>query len=127
MTQTPDYKYNEDHILDMLKQYIDNTYGEHYAAEKIQTIDVWEALGIAPESCQSNILKYAMRYGKKGGYNSKDLLKILHYTILWYHYTQLAGKGEPSAEDVGDGTFRVTVRGADLPLINDPSTIPRMK
>lgn len=90
MTQTPDYKYHEGEILDMLKQYIDKTYGEHYAAEGIQTVDVWEGLGIAPESCQSNVLKYAMRYGKKGGYNPKDLMKILHYTILWYHYTQLA-------------------------------------
>ncbi len=82
------YKYNEDKILEELKTYIDATYGQHYASDKLQTIDVWESLGIGPESCQSNVLKYSMRYGKKGGYNKADLLKILHYTILWWHYTQ---------------------------------------
>ena len=29
-----------------------------------------------------------MRYGKKDGYNKKDLLKIIHYTILLWHFTQ---------------------------------------
>lgn len=85
------YKYREDKILEELSEYIASTYGQHYAAGTIQTIDVWEALGIEKESCQSNVLKYAMRYGKKKGYNKADLLKILHYTILWWHYTQPEG------------------------------------
>ena len=29
-----------------------------------------------------------MRYGKKDGYNKKDLMKIIHYTILLWHFTQ---------------------------------------
>ena len=82
------YKYREDKILQELSDYIESTYSQHYATNTIQTIDVWEALGIEKESCQSNVLKYAMRYGKKKGYNKSDLLKILHYTILWWHYTQ---------------------------------------
>lgn len=82
------YKYREDEILKELQDYIDSTYGQHYATDKLQTIDVWEALEIEKESCQSNVLKYSMRYGKKGGHNKADLLKILHYTILWWHYTQ---------------------------------------
>lgn len=86
--EQPQYKYNENKILTELEQYIDATYGQHYSSDKLQTIDVWEALGIEDESCQSNIIKYAMRYGKKGGHNKKDLLKILHYTILWWHFTQ---------------------------------------
>ena len=32
--------------------------------------------------CIGNIMKYAMRYGKKQGKNSKDLLKIIHYAII---------------------------------------------
>ena len=32
--------------------------------------------------CLGNILKYAQRYGKKEGYNRKDLMKVLHYTIM---------------------------------------------
>jgi hypothetical protein len=88
MSLTKSYKYREDQILQELQKYIDTTYGQHYSTDKLQTIDVWEALGIEKESCQSNVLKYSMRYGKKGGYNKADLLKILHYTILWWHYTQ---------------------------------------
>jgi len=82
------YRYNEDIILEELKKYIDQTYSQHYSADEIQTVDVWKGLGIEKESCQSNIIKYAMRYGKKEGYNKKDLLKILHYTILWWYYSQ---------------------------------------
>ena len=82
------YKYREDQILDELRRYMDKTYGQHYASGDIQTLDVWRALNIEAESCQSNVLKYAMRYGRKGGYNKDDLLKILHYTILWWHFTQ---------------------------------------
>ena len=29
-----------------------------------------------------NILKYAMRYGKKNGKNKDDLLKLIHYAII---------------------------------------------
>ena len=32
--------------------------------------------------CMGNIMKYAKRYGKKGGYNRKDLMKIIHYAII---------------------------------------------
>ena len=32
--------------------------------------------------CIGNIIKYAQRYGKKDGYNEKDLLKIVHYAII---------------------------------------------
>lgn len=84
------YKYREDQIMDELSKYIESTYKAHYASEEedIQTVDVWKSLGIEKESCQSNVIKYAMRYGKKDGLNKKDLLKIMHYTILWWHFTQ---------------------------------------
>ena len=29
-----------------------------------------------------NIMKYAMRFGKKDGKSDKDLLKIIHYAII---------------------------------------------
>ena len=32
--------------------------------------------------CIGNIMKYAMRYGKKDGKNIKDLQKIIHYAII---------------------------------------------
>ena len=27
-------------------------------------------------------MKYAQRYGKKNGYNRKDLMKIIHYAVI---------------------------------------------
>lgn len=78
------YKRKEDTIVADLMAYIDKTYGAHYAgANNIQTIDVWDSLGIMSESCQSNVLKYTMRYGKKNGRDEADLMKVLHYTVLW--------------------------------------------
>lgn len=83
MTQTPDYKYHEDEILEYLEEYVKSTYGQHYAGQSgIQAIDVWKSLNIDEESFQSNIIKYAMRYKRKKGQELKDLMKILHYTIL---------------------------------------------
>ena len=32
------YKYNEDKLLQELKQYIDATYGEHYSRDKFQAV-----------------------------------------------------------------------------------------
>ena len=30
-------------------------------------------------------MKYAQRYGKKGGKNRADLLKVLHYALFMLH------------------------------------------
>jgi len=76
-------KYNEDKILEYLEDYIMSTYSQHYVGKSgIQAIDVWKSLDIDEESFRSNIIKYAMRYKYKDGSNLKDLLKIIHYTIL---------------------------------------------
>jgi len=32
-----------------------------------------------------NVIKYAMRYGKKEGRNQLDLLKLIHYAIIAYY------------------------------------------
>ena len=47
-----------------------------------------------------------MRYGKKDGYNKKDLLKIIHYTILLWHFTQ----DETTIEKM-DGVSKVIAEG----------------
>ena len=78
-----EHKYNEDLILEYLKNYIEATYAQHYVGQMgIQAIDVWKSLNIDEESFRSNVIKYAMRYKYKDGTNLKDLMKILHYTIL---------------------------------------------
>lgn len=81
------YKYNEDKILKEIYEYITSTYNQHYVGKKdVQTIDVWENMGIAKEMCMGTLMKYAMRFGKKDGENPKDLLKLIHYAILAYNF-----------------------------------------
>tara|TARA_R100000951_G_scaffold27401_1_gene23331 strand:- start:394 stop:702 length:309 start_codon:yes stop_codon:yes gene_type:complete len=83
MSEKFKYKYTEDKTLDYISSYIESTYQQHYVGQLgIQAIDVWKSLDIDEESFRSNIIKYAMRYKYKEGSNLKDLIKIIHYTIL---------------------------------------------
>ena len=76
------YKYLEDEILEKVKDHIDGTYKQHYAQGKYQATDVIIDTGHGEGFCMGNILKYAMRYGKKNGKNKDDLLKLIHYAII---------------------------------------------
>lgn len=77
------YKYNEDVNIDLIKNYIDSTYDQHYVGNKeIQTVDFWESLGSLDTTARDTAIKYLARYGKKAGRNKKDLLKAIHYIIL---------------------------------------------
>jgi len=80
-----DYKYKEDKLLKELKSYIDKTYAEHYSQNKFQATEFILDSGHGEGFCIGNIMKYAQRYGKKDGYNRKDLLKVLHYGIIALH------------------------------------------
>ena len=80
-----DYKFNEDIILKVAKGYIDDTYSEHYAHGKYQATDLIVDAGHGEGFCMGNIMKYAMRYGKKDGRNQIDLLKLIHYAIIAYY------------------------------------------
>lgn len=96
---TPDYKYNEKVLIDDLMKYVDTTYissdNSHYAEGKIETtefiIDAGHGLGFTI----GNVIKYAQRYGKKQGYNRKDIMKILHYALMaLYIHDQENANGE---------------------------------
>ncbi len=86
-----DYKFNEENTIKQIKRYIDKTYEKHYANEKYQATDMIIDAGHGDGFCMGNIMKYAMRYGKKpdpvtGEYkNQGDLLKIIHYAIIAIH------------------------------------------
>ena len=80
--ETMNYKFNEDKNLLELKTYIEDTYGQHYASDKYQATDVIIDSGHGEGFCMGNIMKYAMRYGKKHGNNPDDLRKIIHYAII---------------------------------------------
>ena len=77
-----EYKFNEDKILKEIQTYVDSTYDQHYATGKIQStefiLDTGHGLGFTI----GNIIKYAQRYGKKDGFNEKDLFKVIHYAII---------------------------------------------
>ena len=80
-----DYKYSEDRLLEELRNYIDDTYEGHYSQNQFQATEFIMDSGHGDGFCIGNIIKYAQRYGKKDGYNRKDLLKVLHYGIMALH------------------------------------------
>lgn len=90
-----EFRFNEDKILQQVFDYIKTTYAGHYVGElagkkkeEIQTIDVWQTLGSLDTTSRDTAIKYLMRYGKKEGFNKKDLLKSIHYIILLWYATQ---------------------------------------
>ena len=72
--------------LKELCDYIDSTYDEHYSKNRFQATEFIIDGGHGEGFCIGNILKYAQRYGKKDGYNRKDLMKVLHYAIMALHF-----------------------------------------
>jgi len=94
--KTPEieYKYSEDRILNELKEYVDKTYGEHYAKNKFQATEFIIDGGHGEGFCLGNILKYTQRYGKKAGKNRADLMKVVHYAIIALHVHDLEADAE---------------------------------
>ena len=80
-----DYRYNEDEAIMQLQEYVDSTYDQHYSKNKYQATEFIIDAGHGEGFCVGNIMKYAQRYGKKDGYNRKDIMKILHYAIILLH------------------------------------------
>jgi len=74
--------FKEDKVLVWVENYIRSTYDSHYSKNTIQTTEFVFDAGHGEGFCIGNIIKYAQRYGKKDGYNEKDLLKIVHYAII---------------------------------------------
>ena len=79
------YRYSEDKILKEVKDYIDDTYKQHYSKNKFQATEFIMDSGHGEGFCIGNIMKYAQRFGKKDGKNRKDLLKVIHYGIMALH------------------------------------------
>ena len=80
------FQYEEDKILEEVKEYIAGTYSEHYGDQNIQIQDVFDQMGISEAFTRGAAIKYLFRFGKKDGKNRKDLLKCIHYCCLLYHY-----------------------------------------
>ena len=90
----PEYKYNEGELIKQLQKYVDGTYGEHYSVNKFQATEFIIDGGHGEGFCIGNIMKYAQRYGKKDGYNRKDLMKVLHYALIALYVHDLENVNE---------------------------------
>ena len=84
MKKRINYKFKEDKILNIIKSYIDETYTQHYSNGKYQATDMIIDSGHGEGFTVGNIMKYAMRYGKKDN-KRLELLKIIHYAIIALH------------------------------------------
>ena len=87
-----EYKYNENATLTELSEYIDSTYDEHYSKNRFLATEFIIDGGHGEGFCIGNIMKYAQRYGKKGGKNRSDLLKVIHYGIIALYINELEGE-----------------------------------
>ena len=79
-----EYKFDENINIRGVQQYIDSTYTQHYAHSKYQATDMIIDAGHGESFGIGNIMKYAMRFGKKDN-KKKELLKIIHYAIITMH------------------------------------------
>jgi endonuclease III-like uncharacterized protein len=85
-----DFKDSFPAVIKITADYIKSTFSQHYVGKNdIQTIDVWDNLGIIREAFHADIVKYSNRYGKKESLNPKDLLKIIHYAMMLYFYDHI--------------------------------------
>ena len=78
----PQYRYNEEQIINELRSYVDKTYDADYSHYKFQASEFIMDSGHGEGFCIGNVMKYAQRYGKKQGRNRNDLFKIVHYGIM---------------------------------------------
>lgn len=121
-------KYNEDVILEAVRKYIESTYSQHYVGEGgIQAIDVWASLGSAQTTVRDTALKYMMRFGRKEGFNEKDILKAIHYLVL-LHYFTFKNNSAPKQEQyyptedmptVNTAVAGVVIKGSGGVLMNE--------
>ena len=87
-----EYKFNEEEILLLVHRHINKTYEQHYADGKYQATDMIVDAGHGEGFCMGNIMKYAVRCGKKDGTDAEmDLLKIIHYAIIAIHLNDKEG------------------------------------
>jgi len=84
LLEFPEYRFNEDVLLEEFSDYVDATYGTHYSKDQFQATEFIIDGGHGTGFCIGNILKYAQRYGKKGTHKDarKDLLKVMHYALI---------------------------------------------
>ena len=86
-----EYKFNEGNIIQQIHRYVDGTYDRHYAQGKYQATDMIIDAGHGESFSIGNIMKYAMRCGKKDE-KKKELMKIVHYAIIALYIEENNGR-----------------------------------
>lgn len=94
-------KYFEEQTLAEVRAYIESTYGQHYSVDEIQLIDIWKARGTLEQTSIDVAIKYLWRYGKKDGFNRKDLLKGIHYIMMAMHAANIREEKNKNEARIG--------------------------
>ena len=86
-SNSPEFSYREDEILEEVLNYIKSTYGQHYVSQDrsgktVQVNDILISSGHAEGFYIGSAIKYLSRFGKKNGRNRKDILKAIHFVVL---------------------------------------------
>ena len=117
-----DYVFDEGKYLSEIWNSIDKTYTSHYAQNKIQSTEFIADAGHGEGFCIGNIIKYAQRYGKKGGFNRNDLTKVAHYVTVKPDGTIYSGNLVLSQERSSVISVRLSVNNTSLLFtLNCPS------
>lgn len=95
-------KYFEDKYINEIEAYIESTYAQHYSNDEIQLIDIWKARGSLETTAVDVAIKYLWRYGKKEGFNRKDLLKAVHYILMVMHAADIREEKQKNETHPGE-------------------------
>lgn len=92
------FRYEEDAFLQSVLEYIEATYRSHYTSvgrPDVQTIDYIQSQTNSLDFLMGNVIKYVTRYGKKDGYQEKDLMKAIHYIAMLRFFSKDMKKEKP--------------------------------
>ena len=121
------YKYNEGDLLRQITDYVNSTYDEHYSQNKFQATEFIIDGGHGVGFTIGNIMKYAQRYGHKGGPSDwrKDLMKVIHYAIIAMYVHDKENEEHDfimppdwTSSQLGIDSETITINPADLRNIN---------
>jgi hypothetical protein len=85
------YKYDEENFVKDLMEHVNSTYVDHYSGN-IQPVEFIMSNAETLDYLKGNIIKYVHRYGKKEGYNKKDLYKAIHFIMMMAMYADKVSK-----------------------------------
>lgn len=90
-------------FLNDANAYIHDTFKEHYSSENgLQLVDFFHSNGDGMAYARTSAMRYIARYGKKEGFNKKDLMKAIHCVIMLYYFSKDEEKHTDINPVIGD-------------------------